>query len=234
MKKLYQHGTLGALMAGLMHGTTQIKEILKQGDLGIGTLHGLDGEVIVLNGEAYQGRSDGALLKLTGEEWTPYAAVTSFKADETFYISHLSSDYQVKEKIIQTAQSENIFLAIKMTGIFKNMHFRIMPKQQAPYRRLVEVSKEQPEFFNQEIEGTIVGFYTPTIFQGVSAAGFHWHFISSDKKQGGHILDFELSHGSCDISYIDELIQNLPLNDPDFRKKKIDYQNVAQEIEIAE
>lgn len=66
-KVLYQHGTLGALMAGLMDGTETIGQILEHGTLGLGTLHGLDGEVIFLNGEAYQGRSDGAVIRLTGE-----------------------------------------------------------------------------------------------------------------------------------------------------------------------
>lgn len=45
-KILYQHGTLGALMAGLMDGTETIAHILEKGTLGLGTLHGLDGEVI--------------------------------------------------------------------------------------------------------------------------------------------------------------------------------------------
>ena len=37
---LYQHGTLGTLMAGLLDGTMEMNEILKHGDLGIGTLTG--------------------------------------------------------------------------------------------------------------------------------------------------------------------------------------------------
>lgn len=45
-KVLYQHGTLGALMAGLMDGTETIGQVLQHGTLGLGTLHGLDGEVI--------------------------------------------------------------------------------------------------------------------------------------------------------------------------------------------
>lgn len=59
---LYQHGTLGALMAGLMDGTENISKILEHGTLGLGTLHGLDGEVIFLDGVAYQARSDGAVI----------------------------------------------------------------------------------------------------------------------------------------------------------------------------
>lgn len=36
--QLFQYNTLGALMAGLYEGTMTIGELLKHGDLGIGTL----------------------------------------------------------------------------------------------------------------------------------------------------------------------------------------------------
>ncbi len=45
---LYQHGTLGTLMAGLLEGTASINDLLEHGDLGIATLTGSDGEVILL------------------------------------------------------------------------------------------------------------------------------------------------------------------------------------------
>ncbi len=47
---LYQHGTLGTLMAGLLEGTATINELLEHGNLGIATLTGSDGEVIFLDG----------------------------------------------------------------------------------------------------------------------------------------------------------------------------------------
>ena len=50
---LFHYNTLGALMAGLYKGTMTIEELLKHGDLGIGTLDSIDGELIVLDGKAY-------------------------------------------------------------------------------------------------------------------------------------------------------------------------------------
>ena len=41
---LYQHGTLGTLMAGLLQGTASINDLLKHGDIGIATLTGSDGQ----------------------------------------------------------------------------------------------------------------------------------------------------------------------------------------------
>lgn len=232
MNKLYQHGTLGALMAGLMDGTASIDEILAQGDFGLGTLHGLDGEVVFLDGAAYQGRSDGAVIPLTGTEKTPYAAVTSFKSDETIALSEMSST-EAKEMILEK-QSKNLFLGVKITGEFKKMHIRIMPKQEKPYKRLVEVSEQQPEFTQTDIKGTIVGFFTPELFQGVAAAGFHLHFIDEDHKFAGHIIDFELSEGTAEISRIESLIQHFPVEDPTFVQTEIDYADLASEIQKAE
>ena len=44
--KLFQYNTLSALMAGLYGGTLTIGELLEHGDLGIGTLDSIDGELI--------------------------------------------------------------------------------------------------------------------------------------------------------------------------------------------
>ena len=56
---LYEHGTLASLMAGNMAGTITLEDLLKHGSTGIGTFDGLDGEVIILDGEVYQAVSDG-------------------------------------------------------------------------------------------------------------------------------------------------------------------------------
>lgn len=53
--KLFQYNTLSALMSGLFEGSLTIGELLEQGDLG-GTLDEIDGELIVLDGKAYQAR----------------------------------------------------------------------------------------------------------------------------------------------------------------------------------
>lgn len=45
---VYQHGTLGGLMESLMAGTAEIGTLLTQGDFGIGTLEGSNGEIILL------------------------------------------------------------------------------------------------------------------------------------------------------------------------------------------
>jgi acetolactate decarboxylase len=37
----------------------------------------------------------------------------------------------------------------------------------------------------------VVGFYLPGYMSGLNMPGYHLHFISDDRKSGGHILDLE-------------------------------------------
>jgi acetolactate decarboxylase len=52
--ELFQTSTVEALVAGAFDGDTTLGEVLEHGDLGLGTLDGLDGELIVL--DASRGR----------------------------------------------------------------------------------------------------------------------------------------------------------------------------------
>ena len=45
-------------------------------------------------------------------------------------------------------------------------------------------------FEYEHTSGILVGYLLPEYLNGISISGFHFHFLSSDKKQGGHVLDF--------------------------------------------
>lgn len=62
--ELFQYNTLAALMAGMYSGNFTIGELLKRGNLGIGTLDAIDGELIILDGKAYQARTKNDKLQV--------------------------------------------------------------------------------------------------------------------------------------------------------------------------
>lgn len=171
---------------------------------------------------------------MTGEETTPYAAIITFESDSSFDVRSTIDSEALKQEILEKQAGNNLFLAIKIRGTFKTIHTRIMPKQNKPYQRLAKISESQPEFHETAIQGTLIGFYTPALFQGVAAAGFHLHFIDDTKQFGGHVLDFELANGIVELSKIEDLIQHFPINDPTFVKTEIDYANLEKEIQQAE
>jgi acetolactate decarboxylase len=38
--------------------------------------------------------------------------------------------------------------------------------------------------------GTIVGFRIPGYLEGVNVPGYHMHFLTADRRAGGHVLAF--------------------------------------------
>ncbi|KIX90939.1 alpha-acetolactate decarboxylase [Staphylococcus microti] len=230
---LFQHGTLGTLMAGALEGTCSIDTLLQHGDHGIATLTGSDGEVIFVDGQAFHATtSDSDVHKLTGDALTPYASVSKFSADTTFESS--TSDHEtLYQKIREQMLSENLFAMVKITGTFQHMHVRIMPKQNPPYTRLITSAKAQPEYHRDNISGTIVAVYTPEVFHGIGAAGFHAHFISEDRTFMGHILGFDLAEGTIQIQNCARFEQHLS-TDPSFLNKTFDYEDIAEDIRQAE
>lgn len=230
---LYQHGTLGTLMAGLLQGTASINELLQHGDLGIATLTGSNGEVIFLDGKAYHANEHKEFVELKGDELTPYATVTKFVADTSYETKNKSSE-AVFEEIKEKMLSENLFSAVKISGLFKKMHVRMMPAQEPPYTRLIDSARRQPEQTETYVKGSVVGFFTPELFHGIGSAGFHVHFANDDRNFGGHVLDFEVEDVKVEIQNMETFEQHFPIQNEDFINANIDYKNIADEIREAE
>jgi acetolactate decarboxylase len=55
--------------------------------------------------------------------------------------------------------------------------------------RLAEAAKSQSEFHFNNIDGTLVGLWSPGFSSAFSIPGYHFHFISKDRQHGGHLLD---------------------------------------------
>lgn len=90
------------------------------------------------------------------------------------------------------------------------MTTRSVPRQEN-YRPLVEVAKEQPLFNFTDIEGTLVGFYPPAFMRSVSVPGLHLHFLSSDKRHGGHLMKCRPSRIAAGVQFIPTLGPGLPI-----------------------
>lgn len=233
---LFQHNTLGALMEGLFEGTLSMDELLNFGNTGIGTLDDFDGELVILDGIGYQCKTDGSVIKLTGKELVPYAAVTQLHPHrmKTLHTQTNMNEATLKLVLEKHFQSKNLFYAIRIDGAFQNVNVRAVPKQNRPYPRLIDASRNQTLFRAQNIAGTVVGFYTPEIFGNVAAPGFHLHFLSDDRSFGGHLFGFTLTNGSISWEAQDAFIQNFPSSNQDFLEKNINLDVLENEISEAE
>ena len=207
---LFQASTINALLEGVYDGEITYGELKQHGDFGIGTFNGLDGEMIGLDGMFYQVKSDGVAYAVADSMKTPFAAVTFFEADKEVALDQ-SVDYeQLRHFLDQMLPTQNIFYAIKIEGTFTYIKTRSVPGQHKPYPPLVEVVKHQPTFEFHDVTGTMVGFRCPAYVKGVNVPGYHLHFITEDKKGGGHVLDCRIQDVTIGIDYTSGFYLTLP------------------------
>lgn len=209
---LFQVSTLNALMLGDYNGLITVEELLKQGDTGLGTFDALEGEMIVLDGVVYQAKADGSVVLPESDVTVPFAAVTCFESDITFPLKTIRNIEALKDILTEkiAENNGNIFYVAKITGDFVNMHVRSVPAQKKPYRPLSEVAESQTEFEYADINGVLVALYCPDYITGINLFGWHIHFISSDGKKGGHVLDVDIETAQVDIDITDAYKLILP------------------------
>ncbi|MBF0487169.1 MAG: acetolactate decarboxylase [Nitrospirae bacterium] len=207
---LYQYSSLNALMEGVYDGQLTIGELKRHGDTGLGTFNGLDGEMIMVNGDVYQITGDGTVLAVGDNVETPFADVVFFRSAKTFNVDREISCEELQREILQSAPSSNIFFAVKIEGIFKGVRARAVRAQRKPYPRLIDAAKDQGVFDFSDIMGVVSGFYFPETFGGLSVGGFHVHFISDDRKSGGHVMSCTVSRATVNIDYLTDFSLELP------------------------
>ncbi|ABE51953.1 acetolactate decarboxylase [Methanococcoides burtonii] len=197
---LYQVSTIDALLEGLYDGEVTIKELKEKGDTGLGTFNTLDGEMIMIDGEVYQIKTDGLAYLADDTMRTPFAAVTTFEADEAIVMQDTVNSSEVAFMLEQVLPSKNLMYAIRIDGNFSSMKVRSVPAQERPYPLLVDVvANEQAVFEHEDVEGSIVGFWLPYYVESMNVPGYHFHFIDSERTEGGHVLDYTLIDGTVSI-----------------------------------
>ena len=213
---VYQTSTIDALLAGVYDGNLTLEQLMRHGDFGLGTFDHLDGEMIILDKNIYQVKADGKVYKPALSYKTPFAAVCEFTPDKTIPVKEGTNYKSLEELIDENIPNKNLFYAIKITGKFKSMKTRSVPRQEKPYPPLKEATDKESVFNMEKISGTIVGFRCPPYVKGINVPGYHLHFISSDYTSGGHVLSFEIFQGICEIDILDRFFLQLPANAEDF------------------
>lgn len=214
---LFQVSTINALLAGSYDGQVSIEDLRDRGDIGVGTFDTLDGEMIVLDGEVYKAKVDGTVEKVSDEDSTPFAAVTSFDEDQKMENAEFANFESLQKTLDPMITNQNLFYTFKITGDFSYVKVRSVPSQEKPYPPLAEVTKKQAVFEYENVKGTILGFWCPGFVEGINVPGYHLHFISDDKKMGGHLLDISCNNATILVDQTPSFEMMLPEND-DFGK----------------
>jgi len=211
---VYQTSTMAALLDGIYDGDVTIAELLTHGDFGLGTFNHLDGEMVVLDGTCYRLRADGSATVASGQDKTPFAAVLWFRPDTTVSVTSPVGRDALTGFIDGAIPSPNLTYALRVSGSFARVRTRTVMAQRPPYPPLTEAAAHQQVSDLGHVAGTLAGFRTPAYEQGISVAGYHLHFLTQDRRHGGHVLDFSLDHGDVMISTASELHLSLPRTAP--------------------
>lgn len=208
---LYQRSTISALMGGAYDGDLPVAELLRQGDIGLGTYQGLDGEMVVLDGKAYQVKFSGEVREAEAGATTPFAQVAAFHADRKVAVPG-GLDLPGLEKVLNGAVAQpSQIQVIRLDGRFAAVRARSVAAQTPPYRSLTEIiPKEQAIFDLGEVDGTLIGFRFPPTSGGVNVPGWHFHFLTADRRRGGHVLALVTRAGEAGMQEIGELRVSFP------------------------
>ncbi|MGD0339880.1 MAG: acetolactate decarboxylase [Bacteroidota bacterium] len=214
---IYQTSTIDALQEGVFEGNATLQILGKFGNFGIGTFQDLDGEMVLIDGYFYQIKADGKVYQPVNSTQTPFAMITFFELDMQITLEYPVDLKELLSRIDSLLPTKNIFYAIRIDGDFSYVKTRSVPKQTKPYSRLADVVKNQSIFELENLKGTIIGYWLPEYMKGISSTGYHLHFISADKKSGGHLLGCQMTGGIISLDYTYKYNLDLPVQSDFFQ-----------------
>ena len=201
---LYQYGIIDGLLAGVFDGNLTIKSLKQKGDFGIGTFNHADGELIVLDGNVYKVKFDSSVQIVNDNDSTPLAFVKYFKADTVIYLKGTDVSYEKVQQLISSSLNSNSMYAIKISGNFKTMTARAAAPAQPPYPTLSDHLKTAQHLFNfTNTNGDCIGFLLPPYMAKTNVPGYHFHYLATNKKSGGHVFAFTADELRIEIDEID-------------------------------
>ncbi len=221
---LFQTSTLNALAAGVYDGDLTFGELKRHGDFGLGTFNALDGEMIALDGRFYRVAVDGGVSPVPDDHRTPFALVTFFTPHITHTLAEPLDFRQLQARLDGLLPSPNLLYAVRLTGRFSHLQTRSVPRQSRPYPPLAEAAKHQAVFNLAGATGTMVGFRLPPYMQGLNLPGYHCHFLTADRRAGGHVLDCRVENVRVEIAVLDRFFLRLPAGDfhlPDVTRDRL-------------
>lgn len=211
---IYQASTLQALALGYTRPVVTVRELLKHGDTGLGTFEHVDGEMIILDGVCYQAKDDGSIVQSEDAAGVPFAVSGFVKDGRKIKLEELPDIDSIKLELTLRIEEDfglNSIHIARIDGFFDIIHARAGAPYRSQHVTLKNIlSKTQKDFCFEQLYGTLVCVYYPDYMDGINAAGWHLHFISADRKLGGHVFKASMRSGECLLQKLDKIEIQLP------------------------
>lgn len=184
---LLQVGVLADLKLGDYRGRVGLHEAVLPEDQGIGTVEGLAGELIVLDGEAWLAGRDLKPVP-AGNASTPFLQAMRFAPERSMVVAAANFGALVAEVESKLPDKRAVY-AIRATGVFDALTLRSVDGREKPWKPLAHAVAAQTVGKREAVAATLVGFWFPEHLGEVGSAGLHVHGIDAAKSFAGHVLD---------------------------------------------
>lgn len=208
--RLYTYSTLDGLLAGVYDGELTIARLHSKGNFGLGTFNHLDGEMVLLDGICYHVRADGTVSVARPQDQSPLAYATHFRPTQAIRPERVLPLPELEKWLDTHLQNKNLFYAIRIEGRFRDVSVRAIAAQVKPYKPLSEIVGTQVVRNYSETRGVLVGFRSPAFSRSISVSGYHWHFLTDDRKHGGHVLHITVENAGVQFNELAGLDLELP------------------------
>ena len=208
---LERYSLMGAIKNGYLNGTVDVGTVRKHGSFGLGGFESFSGEMVMLDGVVYRVPVDGVPVVARDADQLTYAELTQFRPTVKTVETALDKKALLQKLTVKLA-NPNQFYSIKITGTFSKLKYRTLVEQAPPYSRPICAKQIDRTFEAAHVQGTIVGFLSPSFVKGgIDYPGSHLHVLSADRRLGGHIYDFEVASATVEIASHDVFITHLPV-----------------------
>lgn len=141
VNNIYQYSVLSALLYGICQQGSTVQTILSKGDHGLGMVSGLNGELVIIDGEVYHFPPNGKLCKVHSSDIVPFTMVTHFQLTFTKTLSSLAFGLLQQELSLLLPSKQNCFLSIHIEVFFQHIVCHVIPCQTVPHESLSELAK---------------------------------------------------------------------------------------------
>jgi acetolactate decarboxylase len=195
----FQVSTFARLNAGGYDGMMTVEDLLEKGDFGIGTVEGIDGEMIIRDGVAYRAGTDLVPVQVPSGTIIPFAMLTYFNTGISYEAKNVDDYNELRLLFSDLITDGHIGYAVLIETEFETITIRSVPGQVRPYPPLADLVANQTTLELQNIKGAMIGFILADDLGDINLAGFHMHFLSEDMAYGGHVLDMSFKAAGVEV-----------------------------------
>lgn len=207
---VHQYAPTVALLNSIYEGVITPEQMVQQGNIGLGTVNHLDGELIAVDGIVYTIDAEGGIKKAPSNLKSPNMTMINFQPKETVEVVNIDSYEALTNALKIHMTSKNSFYVYRIIGEFKYLKMASAHKVESDDVSLFDYLDTRVMYTRENIKGTLVGLFTPDYLGNIVIPGMHFHFLSKDIKLGGHLEDINFDKLTIEIQEVNQVNLQLP------------------------